>query len=124
MIPAILIIWAIHIIIVVRVMLIKILSMVINYQVREIMAVYNIFPARELTTNTVTIYAKAMTFIQMLALSLPFLRRIRDKITAIAATTKKTPLIISVASYSASPKAVSGLPGTIPHSKPNADRKT
>ena len=51
-------------------------------------AVYNIFPARELTANTVAIYTKAMTFIQMLALSLPFLRKTRDQIAATAATTK------------------------------------
>ena len=87
------------------------------------MTAYNIFPARELTAHTVAIYAKAMTFIQMLALSLPFLRKTRDKITATAATRKQIAPMISVTSYSAYPKAVSGLPGTIPHSAPNADRK-
>jgi hypothetical protein len=84
MIPAILIILTIHIFIAVRRMLIKILSVVINHRGRAIMAAYNIFPARELTVNTVAIYAKAMTFIQMLALSLPILRKTRDKIAATA----------------------------------------
>ena len=87
------------------------------------MAAYNIFPARKLTVNTAAIYTKAMTFIQMLALSLPFFRKIRDKIAAVAATTKKIPPINSVTSYNTSPKAVSGLTGTIPHSAPNTDRK-
>ena len=48
---------------------------------------YSSFPARVFTANTTTIYASAMTLTQMLAFTLPILRKIRDKIAAAAATT-------------------------------------
>ena len=86
-------------------------------------AAYNIFPARELTVNTTAMYAKAITFVQMLAFIFSILRKMKDKITAAAAIRKKIPPIESVTSYRIFPKGVSGLPDAIPHRAPNADRK-
>jgi hypothetical protein len=50
--------------------------------------VYNSFPTRELTASTTAMYRKAITFVQILALIFPILRKTKDKMTATIATTK------------------------------------
>ena len=80
----------IHISVAGRRMFIKNLSAVINHHGMCATAAYNIFPARELTVNTTAMYAKAITFTQILAFIFPILRKTKDNIPAPIATIKYT----------------------------------